>query len=158
MHVGKQYPYHTDLWACTSQWYNRTNGRGWVPRKIWLEMGDNPDWPWYTLAPFAAASEEGVVAADRQSVTYPFGAVSLLGDVFVRIETGSSGPPTGSTRYTLYIHNGIAVAAAALSPLYPGPQLDVGNSYWPFGVVTPPNTVYIPPADTSVRPATWSEV
>lgn len=159
MHKGPVYPWHRDLWAVPSLfWDPLRSGGGWIPRKMWIAWDGGQPIGWTDFNGFAAASLEGVVAADRQSVEYRwpislgiYDEISLL-----LIATGVPLDPR-PLRYSLAIIDGGLTLGAAVSDFKQPPVYTVGNAVWPTGIQPPAGGLYTPP-DVIVRPAKWAEV
>jgi len=81
MHLGRQYPYHCDRWACSSQFWP-----GFIPRRCRVALPFNSNSGWSTWSLFNRISNNSAISADREMVTYTFplnlGEISQVLQVF----------------------------------------------------------------------------
>lgn len=151
MHLGRQYPYHQDLWAVETTWWPY-----WAPRKFYVFFGQpqtQPEWSFISITDQVSA--EGVVAFDRRSVRYDLaGEIGVWnGEIFLFNQF--TGPPH-PTKFQLRIIRPLLppVSNRYQIATYDGP-LNVAQ--WSLSDLIPPYYDGIP-VEGGCRPATWLEV
>ncbi len=157
MHKGLHYPYHADLWAVSSQFYDVPSRGGWIPRKLWLTFAAGQPGPWAALSGYAAASNIGNVLADREHVTYEFPPVLPFDQITVQIAVAF---PFG-VKSTTYEFAGSIVGVTVLGAFdnnHPAPVYAIFCNSFVNGVSAPPLPGYTPPGAFVIRPALWAEV
>lgn len=157
MHKGLDYPYHQDLWAVPSQFYDVPSRAGWIPRKLWLTFAGGQPGCWAPMSGYAAASNIGTVALDRQSVVYDFPPVFPFDRITVAILTAF---PMGVMN-TSYVFAGSILGITVLGAfdnVHPAPQRAIHSNTFVNGASGPPLPPYNPPGAFTIRPAVWAEV
>lgn len=155
MHVGKFYPWHEDLWACSAQWWP-----GWIARKMFWSWGIGSLYPWDLYAGVSQVSEIGIVSMDRETVTYNFPLLGTTTIAQALLYTAGAGTAK-SSRWQIFLNDTrFNTPAAALADPIAAPVYDAAppNADWPTGTVVSPNTGYVIPENLVLRPAVWAEV
>jgi len=151
VHIGKQYPYHCDLWACSSQWWP-----GFIPRRCRVALPFNSNSGWSTWSLFNRPSIHSEIANDREKVTYSFGLNP--GEVTQKLEVFTTGDEPD--KYTNFRFTGAAFAGnifIATGRLL-GPRFSFGGAitgtaeYW-----VGPIPILQEPCNWAVSHLTWAE-
>lgn len=151
MHLGNPYPYLSDLWACSSQFWP-----GWVPRKLLLSFDGVQAFPWLDVGGLNYVSLVGAISVSRESVDYELAPPPGYDFFHAYLQTAEA--PIKGTVYSIILRKpGGVFNATAGSAVHPSPAYGILNDTWPDGTVVSPNTSYVPPVCTA-RAALWGEV